>query len=169
MVAHIPIQDTNEQEKQINTVDVTSSVLFSFDSALQALCKSRISCTHSQTRTESSQQNRHRNTLKVLGEERCITSRRFSFSTARDRTSCWISGSLCKIQTTNQIKPQGQEGTRTCSYSTEIFGFFRSQDHPDDNEVDLFGQYAFCGFVLKIPLCVHPPPRPSPFQTQTDI
>ena len=46
MVAHIPIQDTNEQEKQINTVDVTSSVLFSFDSALQALCKSRISCTH---------------------------------------------------------------------------------------------------------------------------
>jgi len=55
MVAHIPIWDTNEQEKQINTVEVTSSLSFSFDSALQALCKARISCTHSQTRRYCSQ------------------------------------------------------------------------------------------------------------------
>lgn len=124
MVAH----HTNSGHKgtrdtEINTVGVTSSLSFSFDSALQALCKSRISCTHSPTRTKYSQQNCHRNTPKVLGEKQCVTWRRLSFSTARDRTSCWISGSLCMIQTTNQIKPTGQEGTRTCSvfYSTEFF------------------------------------------------
>ena len=64
------------------------------------------------------------------------------------------------IQMINQIKPQGQEPGRThpVFYSTEFWAF-RLQDHLDD-EVDLFSQYAFCGFVLTIPLCVHPPPTP---------
>jgi len=44
--------------------NLVSSLSFSFDSALQALCKARIS------------------------------SRRLSFSAVRDRTSCWTSGSL---------------------------------------------------------------------------
>jgi len=49
-------------------VPLTSSLPFSLDSAVQALCSAFIS------------------------------SRRASFSTDSDRTSCWISGSLCNAK-----------------------------------------------------------------------
>jgi hypothetical protein len=43
------------KDLKIITIDVISSLSFSFDITLQALCKARISCTHRQTRTKCSQ------------------------------------------------------------------------------------------------------------------
>jgi len=96
-------------------VSLTSSLPFSWDSAVQALCNAFISCLHRNIPENQPQNHEHiqgSNMLPdwtypmikhvarffILLKDEMLTLRRASFSTDSDRTICWISGSLCKPQ-----------------------------------------------------------------------